>query len=80
MLYIPWQVFAILEILNGKKHPLRILKDALLIILRHYQSVFYSLLALVVRNRKNGFMKIIKNMMQLFPSAQVQQSTFWRVM
>ncbi len=46
MLYIPWQVFAILEILNGKKHPLRILKDALLIILRHYQSVFYSLLAL----------------------------------
>lgn len=46
MLYIPWQVFSILEIFGGEKNPLRILKRSLCKMARHYQSVFYSLLAL----------------------------------
>lgn len=46
MLYIPWQVFAILEILNGKKHPLRNIERCLADYFTTLSIRLYSLLAL----------------------------------
>ncbi len=44
LLYIPWQLFATFEVLDGKKKPIHILKSSLGTIKNHYQSVFYSFL------------------------------------
>lgn len=48
MFYIPVQVFACFAIYDGARNPLVILKDAVMKIIHHYRSVFYSMLILLL--------------------------------
>lgn len=50
LFYIPMQVFACFQIYDGQRNPFLILKNALVKILKHYQSCFYSLLPLLLVN------------------------------
>lgn len=43
ILYVPWQIFAIFTILDGERQVFTILKTSLQKIVKHYQSIFYSL-------------------------------------
>ena len=44
--YLPWQLFCCFEILDGKRNPLRILKDGLVKLAKQYQICFYALILL----------------------------------
>lgn len=48
ILYVPLQVLCLLQIYDGKRNPLYIIKDACSCLVKHYQTCFYSLLALVL--------------------------------
>ena len=67
ILYVPWQIFSIFEILDGQKNPLIILKNGLTTIFKHYQSVFYSLAILfIVALIYHGCMDIFFNFHSTF--------------
>lgn len=48
ILYLPLQIFSMFVIFDEKRNPFIILKTAFVKIVKHYQSVFYSLLVLLI--------------------------------
>lgn len=48
MFYIPVQIFACFMIYDGARNPFKILKDAVIKIVHHYRSIFYSMLVLLL--------------------------------
>lgn len=73
ILYIPWQLFAVFEVLDGNKNPIFILKLALFKIKKHYQSVFYSFLFIaLIGIVYRGILDVVFDVpMQFIPASAV---------